>query len=491
MIEERIRNEQLRRKVTSADEAVKLIESGMAIAASGSTREISEALVRRAKQRADFTVDVWSGLVGLDMDRILGEAGLINRRIGQQTLLRSQINNGEVVYSEMRINKFYGGVRRRDWGSLDVAIASVSAITEEGNLVPTTALVGLPNFVEAADKVIVRLSPFYPLEMEGMHDVYISKDPFRREPVPLSRVDERIGSPFVPVEADKIASIVVSDTPDATLPKQIPSEVDRQMAQNIISFLEHEVSLNRLPPNLLPIEIGIGGVNEALLEALSRSKFTNIELFSAALGDGVLDLIDRGKVRAVSATSFLLSDEGEKRLFRDINKYKKFVVLRPVEIADSPELIARLGLIAFNGVIEVDIYGHANATHIGGSRVINGIGGLGEFAENAYLSIIMLPSTTRGGMVSSVVPMVTHVDVTEHSVDIIITEQGVADLRGLSPKERAEQIIQNCAHPDYQPLLRDYLDKAVSKVGMHEPHLLEESFAFHQRLASTKTMRMP
>ncbi|TXI25270.1 MAG: propionyl-CoA--succinate CoA transferase, partial [Roseateles sp.] len=135
-----------------------------------------------------------------------------------------------------------------------------------------------------------------------------------------------------------------------------------------------------------------------------------------------------------------------------------------------------------NGLIEADIYGNVNSTHVMGSRIQNGIGGSGDFARNAYLSIFMTPSTAKGGAISCIVPMVSHVDHTEHDVQIIVTEQGLADLRGLSPKERAALVIERCAHPDYRPLLRDYFERARRDApGQHTPHQLGEAFAWHQR----------
>ena len=124
-------------------------------------------------------------------------------------------------------------------------------------------------------------------------------------------------------------------------------------------------------------------------------------------------------------------------------------------------MIRRLGVIAMNGLIEADIYGNVNSTHIMGTSIMNGIGGSGDFARNAYLSIFMTPSTAKGGAISCIVPMVTHVDHTEHDVQVIVTEQGLADLRGLSPKQRAKVIIENCAHPIFKPALNEYFERAM------------------------------
>ncbi len=99
-----------------------------------------------------------------------------------------------------------------------------------------------------------------------------------------------------------------------------------------------------------------------------------------------------------------------------------------------------------NGMLEADIYGNVNSTHVMGTRIMNGIGGSGDFARNGYLSMFLSPSTAKGGAISSIVPMVPHVDHTEHDVQVLVTEQGLADLRGLSPRKRSRVVIDKCAH---------------------------------------------
>ncbi len=127
---------------------------------------------------------------------------------------------------------------------------------------------------------------------------------------------------------------------------------------------------------------------------------------------------------------------------------------RPAEISNNPEVIRRLGVIAMNTALEADIFGNINSTHVVGTKMMNGIGGSGDFTRNGYLS--SSPALRhKGGVISNIVPMVSHVDHSEHSVDIIVTEQGIADLRGKDPVQRAYEIINNCAHPAYRPLLLD------------------------------------
>src|SRR5690606_20381189 len=110
-------------------------------------------------------------------------------------------------------------------------------------------------------------------------------------------------------------------------------------------------------------------------------------------------------------------------------------------------------------------------------------------ARNAYLSIFVTQSASKeDNDISHVLPMVSHVDHTEHDVDILVTDQGLADLRGLAPRERAQVIINNCVHPDYKETLQHYFERA-SERGGHTPHILEEAFAMHTRFNQTGTMK--
>jgi len=266
-------------------------------------------------------------------------------------------------------------------------------------------------------------------------------------------------------------------------------ERSEALARHLIQFFEEEVRKGRMPANLLPLQAGLGSVAEAVLRKLAESNFKDLSIHSALLNDAALDLIDAGKVTGASGAGLYLSEEGLSRFFKDLPRYKKVLVLRPLDISCSPEVIQRLGVIALNGAIEVDIYGHVNSTHIGGGRILTGVAGSIEFARNSSLSIFVTPSVTKGTDVSCIVPMVTHVDHTEHEVALIVTDQGYADLRGLDPRERARVIIERCAHPEYRPLLQDYFDRAMSRTGGHEPHLLDDPFPLHRRLKETGKMR--
>lgn len=488
-LNERIKCDNLREKVVQPEEAIGLIKTGMNVAISSGLFGIYEALEGQGKEGRNPKICIWSSMPFVRADRTLPAFGMIQRRIGQQIFLKNAINSGLVEYLDTPLGSFHQSIRSGEFGSLDMAIIEAVGITEEGNLIPSYRVGDIPNFAQAAKQLIIQLNTFYPLEFDGMHDIFLPQNPPNRKSIPISRVDDRIGTSYISVNAEKIKYIVLSDVPEPIDLDNTVDETSRKISQNLLSFFRQEISNCRLPRNLLPIEIGFGAIPSAFLGELANSEFAELEFYSAILNDRILDLIDQGKVRAASSSHLLLSPQGEQRLIKKLSLYKKHLVLRPIEIADCPEIIMRLGILALNGAIEVDIYGHANSSHIMAGDVVSGIGGAIDFALNAYLSIILLPSITKDGKISCIVPMVSHVDIPEHGVDIIVTEQGMADLRGLVPKERAERIINCCAHPMYKPLLRDYLRRAKKNGGGHEPHLIEEAFSFHQRFLKTGSMK--
>ena len=323
-----------------------------------------------------------------------------------------------------------------------------------------------------------------------MHDVYYDLViPPGRKPIPLTSPTDRIGSPYFVCPPEKIVAIVETDSPDRNTPFSPPDQASTKIAQHILDFLGNEVKRGRLPHNLLPLQSGVGNIANAVLIGLKDGPFTDITSYTEVIQDGMLELIKAGKMTMASATAFSLSPKGIEELYSHMDDYRERIILRPEEISNNPEIIRRLGCLAMNGMIEADIYGNVNSTHVMGTSIMNGIGGSGDFARNAYISMFMTPSTAKGGAISCIVPMVSHVDHTEHDVQVIVTEQGLADLRGLSPKQRAKQIIEKCAHPDYKPLLREYYRKAMElSPAKHTPHMLEEVFSWHMHYLRTGKM---
>jgi succinyl-CoA:acetate CoA-transferase len=286
-----------------------------------------------------------------------------------------------------------------------------------------------------------------------------------------------------------VIAVVETNALDRNTAFAAPDDTSRRIAGHILEFLRHEVRKGRLPPELLPLQSGVGNTANAVLTGLEDGPFGQLTSYTEVLQDGMLGLLKSGRLAFASATALSLSDGAMADFNANLAHYHPRILLRPQEITNHPELIRRLGVIAMNGMIEGDIYGNVNSTHVLGTQIMNGIGGSGDFARNAYLSIFMTASTARNNMISCIVPMVSHVDHTEHDVQVIVTEQGLADLRGLSPKQRARVVIENCAHPDFKPALQDYFRRALDRSpGKHTPHLLREAFDWHLKAQQGQRM---
>ena len=487
----------------SAAEAAALIAPGATVAMSGFTgagypKAVPQALAARMEQAHaagdPFRVRVLTGAsTAPELDGALARARGIELRLPYQSDpdVRARINAGELEYIDIHLSH----VAQHAWfgffGKIDVALVEVAGINADGTLVPSSSVGNNKTWLELADRVILEVNRWQPQALAGMHDIYYGTAlPPHRKPIPLLQPDDRIGEPFLRVDPARVVAVVETDAPDRNSPFAPPDADSRRIAGHLLEFLAHEVRRGRLTPHLLPLQSGVGNIANAVLAGLAGGGYRDLTAYTEVIQDGMLQLLREGVLRMASATSFSLSPDGIAEFNRDVDFYRGRIVLRPQEISNHPELIRRLGCIAMNGMIEADLYGHVNSTHIAGSRIMNGIGGSGDFARNGYLSVFMSPSTAKAGAISSIVPMASHVDHTEHDVMVLVTEQGLADLRGLSPKQRARTIIDHCAHPDYRPLLQDYFARACrDSYGKHSPHLLGEALAWHQRFVETGTMR--
>ena len=483
-------------KVVSAETAAEYFADGMTIGASGFTpsgypKAVPLAIAERMKKNP-FKVNIWTGAsTGPELDGALAEAGGIKQRLPYQTNtpLRNAINSGLVNYIDMHLSEVAQQSREGFLGKIDVALVEAVAITEEG-IIPSTSVGNTPSFIQSADVVIVEVNTSQPMELVGMHDIYIPLDPPNRLPIPITKAGDRIGTTFIPCPLDKIKYIVPCDITDKTRALAPVDEAARKMGQFTVDLLKKEIAEGRMPKGLLPLQSGVGNVANAVIAGFVSSDFTDLEVYTEVIQDGMFDLADAGKLKFASGTAFSPSPEGLQRFYKDIDKYKKIMMLRPQEISNNPEVVRRLGVIAMNTAIEVDIYGNVNSTHVTGTKMMNGIGGSGDFARNAYLTIFYTQSEAKGGKISSIVPFCSHIDHGAHDVDVVITEQGVADLRGKCPRERALEIINNCAHPDFRPILLDYYERALAATkGAQTPHLLDEALSFHQRFLATGSMQ--
>jgi len=493
-----IRNAAFLDKVVSAEEAASWIEDGMTLGMSGFTlfgepKEFPRALSERG-QKEKFKVNLFTGAsMGPAADQSMAEAGIINKRIPYQgnPVQRKKINAGEVLYIDQHLSHMAELIRQGVLPQVDYAIIEAAAITEDGQIIPTGSVGNSPIFVQTAKHVIIELNTSAPREYEGMHDIYVPGPAGEnaRKDIPVYDISTRIGTVGIPVDPAKVRGIVLSTQPDIPSPLFEPNEDTQQIADNLLDFLRAEVKAGRLTNSLAPLQSGVGSVANAVLNGMRTSEFKDLVVASEVLQDGVFDLIDAGVVKFAAGTAFSLSQKRVDNLASDMAKYAGKVVFRPQEISNHPEVIRRLGIISFNTALEADIYGNVNSTHVSGTHMMNGIGGSGDFARNARISIFVTTSTAKQGKISSIVPFATHIDHTNHDVDCIITEQGYADLRGLAPVEAAQRIIENCMHPDYKQQAYDYLEEAKARGG-HTPHVLEKAFSWHANLAEHGTMHL-
>ncbi|MDR0700907.1 MAG: acetyl-CoA hydrolase/transferase family protein [Azoarcus sp.] len=494
MSDSRIQNAALRGKVMSADDAAAFINPGENIGVSGFTgsghpKVVPQALARRiaaASERGEtFRVGVWTGAsTSPELDGALFKVNGVSMRLPYQSDpdCRNRINAGEADYIDVHLSHVAQNAAWGHYGKLDAALIEVAAVLEDGRLVPSTSIGNNPTWLDLADKVILEINAAQSARLEGMHDIYSVALPPHRQPIPLTAPTDRIGDPYMRVDPKKVVAVVETDCADRDNKFSAPDENSRLIAGHILDFLQHEVKKGRIPPTLLPLQSGVGNIANAVMAGLNGGPFNNLTAYTEVLQDGMLDMIRSGKLVCASATAVSLSAAALADLFDNIDEYRKSIILRPQEISNHPEIIRRLGTISMNGMLEADIYGNVNSTHVLGSKMMNGLGGSGDFARNAYLSIFMTPSTAKNGALSCIVPMVSHVDHTEHDVQVLVTEHGLADLRGLAPRQRARRVIDQCADPRFRPALDDYLARAEKRAnGKQTPHLLGEAFDWHLR----------
>ncbi|SFB75222.1 acetyl-CoA hydrolase/succinyl-CoA:acetate CoA-transferase [Flexibacter flexilis DSM 6793] len=496
MYQERIRRPELLSRVMSADEAAALIKNKMVVGSSGFTKAgdskaVLQALGQRAKTQ-ELQISLITGAsLGHNTDGNLANAHLLSRRMPFQAdpILRDSINKGEVLFIDQHLGETAELLNNKHLPEVDIAVLEATLINEDGSLVLTTSVGNSAVFAALAKQIIVEINTIIPVELAGIHDIFYAGNYPHRQILPVLEPHTRIGTTALPLDPDKIVAIVITHERDSPAQIVAPDEKTSAIAGHLLEFFNYEVKKGRLTTSLLPLQAGIGKVANAVLNGFTNGDFHDLTMYSEVLQDSTFDLMDAGKMTFASASSITISSECYDRVVNNIGQYKDRLVLRPQNISNAAEIIRRLGIIAINTAIEFDIYGNVNSTHINGTNMMNGIGGSGDFARNAYLSIFVCQSASKGNSISHVLPMVSHTDHTEHDVDILVTDNGLADLRGLAPRERAKVIIDNCAHPEYRDEFRSYFKAACARGG-HTPHILEEAFTWHNRFRQHKDMRI-
>jgi acetyl-CoA hydrolase len=509
----RVRYAPYLQKLRTPEQCVELFTPGQYLGWSGFTgvgapKAIPTALadhVEKNNLQGKYAFNLFVGASAGPEESRWADNSMILRRTPHQVgkPIARAINDGRTQFFDKHLSMFpqdltYGYYTRfKENDLLDYTIIEATAITEDGSIVPGPAVGATPEMVSVSDKIIIEVNTKTP-SFEGLHDIDIPVNPPHRQPYPYTRVDQKNGLTSIPVDPSKVVAIVELRSHDSVPPNTALDQASRNIASHLIEFLEHEVTMGRMPPNLLPLQSGIGNIANAVVEGLAVSNFKNLNVWTEVLQDSFLDFFESGLLDYATATSIRLTEAGFEKFYENWDTYTKKLCLRSQVVSNAPEIIRRLGVIAMNTPVEVDIYAHANSTNVMGLRMLNGLGGSADFLRNAKLSIMHTPaarpSKTDPTGVSCIVPMATHVDQTEHDLDVVVTDYGLADLRGLSPKERAKEIITKAAHPDYRDQLMDYFDRSVlyatKHKTLHEPHMLKDAFKMHLNFAENGTMKL-
>ncbi len=481
------------------EEAAGMIQHGETIGFSGFTSAgspnaipmaLGDRALRLHQSGQPFQVGVITGASTHErLDGALARAEAISFRTPYQSdpTLRKLINAGKSRFFDMHISMLPQAVRYGFLGPMKWAVIEAADVTEGGGIVLTTGVGGAPTFASVAEKVLVEINRFHPPNLLGFHDIFEPANPPFRRDIPIYGPRDHIGSPVIKVDPNKIAGIVETNFEDAGASFDPATPLTDQIGENVAQFLAAELRAGRIPATFLPVQSGVGSTQNSVLAAMGEHpEIPAFDMYTEVVQDSVIQLMQRDRVRFASTCGLTVSRKLLREIYADLEWYRTRLLLRPQEITNHPEVIRRLGLISINTALEVDLFGNVNSTHVMGKEMMNGIGGSADFTRNAYLSIFVCPSAVKKNAISTIVPLVTHVDQSEHSVQVIVTEQGVADLRGKDPHERAHCIIDNCAHPDFREQLYGYLETVRSG---HSPFTLSAAFAMHQHFMRTGSMR--
>jgi len=476
--------------IITAEEAAAHINNGAMVALSGfasagTAKAVPRAIARRARDfhqaGKPFKIRLLTGSSsGNNIDEELAQAEALSWRAPFQSAptLRAQINSQQVQYLDMHLSHAPQTLLAGFFGKLDFAIVEATEVTRDGRVYLTTSIGSSPTYLRYADRIFIEINNYHSRRLPEMADITILAPPPRLNPIPIHDPLTKIGFPYARVDPRKIVGIIETNEPDE-IKRFTPADWrSKRIADHVVRFLFGEMITGHIPREFLPLQAGVGNLSNSVVAALGSNPYIPpFRMFTVVYQDSMVDLMEQGKLLAASVTSLSLTPEVLRRVCSNMDFFGPRTVLRPQEVSNDAGIARRLGVIAINPAIEVDIYGNVNSSHVFGTDIVNGIGGSGEFTRNSYLSIIMCPSTLLGGRISSIVPMSPHIDSNEHSVQVVVTEQGLADLRGIGPMQRAKRIIDNCAHPAYRDYLNNYIKE--SRMG-HIRHNLRKAYELHR-----------
>ena len=489
-------------KKCSAEDAAAMIHDGDILGVSGFTlagypKAVPLALAARAEKLhaagEKFQVTLYAGAsTGDSCDGALARAGALKLRMPYQSnpSLRKGINDGSIRYIDAHLGKMGYLVRTGAVPAPTVAVIEVSAILPDGRVCLSTSGGNSVCYLDMAPKIILELNTRLGESCIGMHDDALPELPPHAKPLPVYSAGDRVGNEFVKIDTNKVIAIVENDAYDEVTPFVEPDDVSRNIGERILDFIRFEESHGRLPKGMA-YQSGVGKVANAVLCAMADDdRLGRIDLFTEVIQEAVLPLLKKGKLGVASGTALTLSQAAQQEFVQNASEWKKHFVLRQQEVSNSPDIIRRVGVISMNTALEADIFGNVNSSLVCGSAMMNGIGGAADFARHCALGFFLTPSVAKGGAISSIVPYVSHVDHTEHDTQIFVTEQGLADLRGLPTEERARLIIKNCVHPDFRDEMTDFLEYGLRHAkGLHQPLPLDRAFEMHTRFLTTGSMK--
>ncbi len=425
-----------RSKLTTADKALEVVQSGQRVLihqGCNEPEELVKALVRRGPELRDVEVIHMATMGSADYARpeFEGHFRHITYFIGGN--VRKAVQEGRADYVPIFLHEIEG-LFTSGAVPIDVALIQCSRPDDYGYLSLGTGIDVTLTAAKCARHVIVEVNDQCP---------------------------RTLGDTFLHVS--KANALVECSHPLAEMKPHEITDTHRAIARHIAGLI----------PDAATLQTGIGGIPDAVLSYLTNHHDLGVhtEMFS----DGLIELIQSGVVNNEKKTlhphkvisGFVL---GTKRLFDFIDDNPIFE-FHPTHYANDPFIIAQNDrMVAINSAIEVDITGQVCSDSMG-DIPYSGFGGQVDFIRGAAhskggLPIIALPATAKGGSVSRIVPMLqpgAGVVTSRADVHYIVTEFGVAYLHGKSLRQRAEALIV-IAHPDF----RDYLTAAAKKMGILE-----------------------
>jgi acetyl-CoA hydrolase len=466
---DRIHCPALMAKVVPVEEAVKHVKHGDVIGISGFTKSgdpkvFMPALAKHLAAHApDTRLTLLSGAsLAEEVENPIAPFLAFRGPYMSSSVSRKLIHSGKMNFFDQHLSIFARGMMYGFYGDIDVAVVEVSSIRSDGAIILSSSVGVSVEALARAKKIVLEVNTAQP-DFTGYHDIVPpATHPHVGWPIPVVNVDDRVGTPYVQIDLSKVVAVVESNIPDYPVPFKPTGPTDVKIGQQVMQFLYDCQKRFGWGERIPPIQSGVGNVANAIVGELYNSTFERMRFWTEVFQDGMLRFVENeDKFERASATAISFSKNARSEFDRLFKHIRDRLVLRPMWMSNSPELITRLFVIAMNTPIEFDIYGHVNSTHVDGSRIINGLGGSGDFLRNAYISIVHSPSVRKlkdGRVVSCVMPHVWHIDHTEHDIKCFATEQGFAPtFQLLSARHRALEIIDSCAHPHFRSLLKEYL----------------------------------